>query len=114
MVTRTAHRHVITSTVALAVLTLLALGTTAHAAGWSGWARCELTTQGTDYEQKETHTSFVTDARGDTPKTWGSGSWQSVGTGHWMPPTAPAEWDLGEWHVSCEARLWASILRNRR
>ncbi|NJO12225.1 MAG: hypothetical protein HC872_00735 [Gammaproteobacteria bacterium] len=72
----------VTSMVVSALALLAVRPASAQAAGWSGWARCEVNTQGPGYEQKDTHTWFVNGARGSTTATQGTGSWQVVGKGN--------------------------------
>lgn len=91
----------ITSMIALPMLALLALGpTSAQAAVWNGWARCEITTGGSGYQQTDTHTWFVSNASGNTAGTLGSGSWQSAGRGNIRQGDPSQTLMVGEWAIN--------------
>ena len=72
----------------------------AHAAGWSGWARCELNIVGPGYENRETHTWYVTDIMGNTPAMAGSGTWSVAGRGQ-LDQGNPAQTSQhAEWSIN--------------
>lgn len=91
--------------ISMAVAPMLALRpATAEAAGWSGWARCDLDIRGPGYENKETHTWFVSDAVGNSAATHGTGRWNVSGRGQLRTSDGTtsmrAEWDVNGTSIS--------------
>jgi len=79
---------------------LVLVSNAAEAAVWNGWARCEITTRGPGYEQIDTHTWIVNGASGNTPATFGTGSWQASGKGN-INQGNPAQTSMrGEWAIN--------------
>jgi len=86
---------------ATCVLALPSLwSTTAQAAGWSGWARCELDIRGPGYENKETHTWIVSNVTGNTMATQGPGTWSAAGKGMLDVGNPQTSHNHSEWSVN--------------
>jgi hypothetical protein len=94
------YQQRVTSVIA-SVVGLFALGTTAaHAAGWSGWARCELDIRGPGYQNKETHTWLISNVTGNTTATRGQGTWSAAGGGSLDQGSPQSTSQHAEWAIN--------------
>jgi len=89
----------------LVALLLLAALTPAgaQAAGWSGWARCELNIVGPGYENRETHTWEIRDVTGNTPAMWGTSQWSVSGRGGLDAGNPQSSATHARWSVNANA-----------
>jgi hypothetical protein len=96
---RACQQQVISVVASIVALLALAPGA-AHAAGWSGWARCVLDIGGPGYQNKETHTWFVSNVTGNTVATQGSGTWSAAGSGSLDEGSPQSTSQHAEWAIS--------------